>query len=141
MVSVLAQRLLRRVCPLCAAPVKVPPAQLQRLGYTGVDLLGGQFVKGRGCTECRQTGYRGRVGVFELLVLDEMVRDVILEQKTSHEIRKISIEHSGLVILVEDGLVKAAAGMTTIEEILRCLPKLANPRPLAEIQRLSGALV
>lgn len=61
-VSVLAQRLLRRVCPICAAPVKVTPAQLQRLGYTGADLLGGQFVKGRGCTECRQTGTVGGLG-------------------------------------------------------------------------------
>ncbi len=137
-VSVLAQRLLRRVCPACGVPTKVTPAQLQRLGCTGTDLQGGKFKKGRGCSECRQTGYRGRIGVFELLVLNELVRDAILARRTSHEIRSISIEHSGLVTLLEDGLVKAAAGLTTVDEILRCLPKLAPPRPLAEIRRLSG---
>ncbi len=137
-VSVLAQRLLRRVCPHCAAPVKITPAQLQRLGSSSTDLQGGRFQKGRGCTECNQTGYKGRIGIFELLVLNELVRDAILERRTSHEIRAISIQHSGLVTLLEDGLVKAAAGLTTVEEILRCLPKLANPRPLSEIRWLSG---
>ncbi len=137
-ISVLAQRLLRRVCPHCATSVKVTPAQLQRLGTTSQSLQGGKFKKGRGCTECNQTGYKGRIGIFELLVLDELVRDAILERKTSHEIRFISIKHSGLVTLLEDGLVKAAAGLTTVDEILRCLPKLANPRPLSEIRWLSG---
>jgi len=137
-VSVLAQRLLRKVCPHCAAQVKPTPAQLQRLGSSSSDLQGGNFQKGRGCTECGQSGYKGRIGVFELLVLNELVRDAILERRTSHEIRAISIKHSGLVTLLEDGLVKAAAGLTTLEEILRCLPKLAPPRPLSEIRWLSG---
>jgi type IV pilus assembly protein PilB len=139
-VSVLAQRLLRRVCPACAAPVKVTPTQLQRLGCDFADLADGKFMKGRGCTECRQTGYKGRIGVFELLVLDELVRDAILERKTSFEIRNIGVEHTGLVTLLEDGLVKAAAGITTIEELLRCLPKLMAPRPLHVIQRLCGTV-
>jgi type IV pilus assembly protein PilB len=137
-VSVLAQRLLRRVCPACAVEAKITPQQLQRLGCSMADLHGGIFKRGRGCGECKQTGYRGRVGVFELLVLNELVRDAILGQKTSYEIRQISIEHSGLVTLLEDGLVKAANGTTSIEELLRCLPKLSVPRPLAEIRRLSG---
>ena len=137
-VSVLAQRLLRRVCPACAAPVKVTPIQLQRLGCEYADIADGKFMKGRGCSECRQTGYKGRVGVFELLVLDELVRDGILLKKTSFEIRQIGVQHSGLVTLLEDGLVKAAAGITTVEEILRCLPKVMTPRPLHVIQRLCG---
>jgi len=137
-VSVLAQRLLRRVCGACAEETSPTPIQLQRLGVSASDLQGARFMKGRGCSQCKQTGYKGRVGVFELLVLNELVRDAILEQRTSYEIRQISIEHSGLVTLLEDGLVKAAAGITSIEEILRCLPKLSNPRHLAEIRRLSG---
>ncbi len=137
-VSVLAQRLLRRVCESCAKEAKPTPIQLQRMGLSAADLRGARFRKGRGCSDCKQTGYKGRVGVFELLVLNELVRDAILEQKTSYEIRQISIEHSGLITLLEDGLVKAAAGITSIEEILRCLPKLNKPRPLAEIRRLSG---
>jgi type IV pilus assembly protein PilB len=103
-----------------------------------MDLQGAMFKKGRGCRMCKQTGYRGRIGVFELLVLDEPVRTAILERKTSYEIRTISINHSGLITLLEDGLVKAAAGITTVDEILRCLPIFSPPRPLAELRRLAG---
>ncbi len=87
---------------------------------------------------CKQSGYKGRIGVFELLVLDERVRTAILEQKTSYDIRTISIHHSGLMTLLEDGLVKAAMGSTTVDEILRCLPIFSPPRPLAELRRLAG---
>jgi type IV pilus assembly protein PilB len=137
-VSVLAQRLLRRVCPSCAVDTKLTPTHLQRLGVSAKDVMGGQFKKGRGCTECKQTGYKGRVGVFEVLVLNELVRNAILEQKTSYEIRQVSIEHAGLITLLEDGLLKAAAGITTVEEVLRSLPRLSNPRPLLELRRLAG---
>ncbi len=137
-VSVLAQRLLRRVCDACARETAATPSQLQRLGVSAAEIQGARFRKGRGCTECKQTGYKGRMGVFELLVLNERVRSAILEQKTSYEIRQISVEHSGLVTLMEDGLVKAAAGLTSLDEILRCLPKLSKPRPLMEIRRLCG---
>lgn len=137
-VSVLAQRLLRRVCTACAVERKITAQQLQRLGCSQNDLHGAVFIHGRGCPDCKQTGYKGRVGVFELLVLDGLVRDAILAQRTSYDIRQISIEHSGLVTLLEDGLVKAANGITSIDELLRCLPKLSAPRPLAEIRRLSG---
>lgn len=137
-VSVLAQRLLRRVCPHCAVEVKPTPVQLQRLRCSLADLQETHFKKGRGCKACKQTGYRGRVGVFELLVLDELVRDAILERKTSYEIRAISINHSGLITLLEDGLIKAASGLTTLDEILRCLPILSPPRPYLELRRLTG---
>ncbi len=137
-VSVLAQRLLRRVCNSCAMDTKPTPTQLQRLGISEKDVVGAHFRKGRGCTDCKQTGYKGRVGVFEVLVLNELVRSAILEQKTSYEIRQISIEHAGLVTLLEDGLLKAAAGITSVEEVLRSLPRLSSPRPLLELRRLSG---
>lgn len=137
-VSVLAQRLLRRVCPHCAVDTKPTPMQLQRLRCATGDLVGANFKKGRGCKMCKQSGYKGRIGVFELLVLDERVRTSILEQKTSFEIRTISINHSGLITLLEDGLVKAGKGLTTIDEILRCLPMFSPPRPFVELCRLSG---
>ena len=137
-VSVLAQRLMRRVCPHCAVDTKPTPMQLQRLRCTLGDLTGANFKKGRGCKMCKQTGYKGRIGAFELLVLDERVRAAILEQRTSFEIRNISITHSGLITLLEDGLVKAGSGLTTIDEILRCLPIFSPPRPFVELHRLSG---
>jgi type IV pilus assembly protein PilB len=135
-VSVLAQRLLRKICPACAADCKPSPADLKRIGYAPVDITGATFRKGLGCSQCQYTGYSGRVGIFELLVLEEQVRNAIIGQKTSQEIRLISIESTGLVTLLEDGIVKAAAGLTTIDEILRSLPRLQKPRALPELRRL-----
>ncbi len=93
--------------------------------------------KGRGCSHCRRTGYRGRVGVFELLLLGEDIRDAIIERRPSYEIRR-SAASSGLVSLLEDGIVKAAAGLTTIDEILANVPRLDRPRPLAQLAALFG---
>ncbi|HEX5680254.1 MAG TPA: ATPase, T2SS/T4P/T4SS family [Desulfobacterales bacterium] len=135
-VSVMAQRLLRKVCSNCAAPYRPTPLDLQRLGYGYADIVGAQFQRGQGCAQCQYTGYRGRAGIFELLILNEEIRTAIIEHKTSQEIRRISIEASGLVTLLEDGMVKAAAGLTTIDELLRCLPRLQRPRPLPELRRL-----
>ena len=135
-VSVLAQRLLRRVCESCAVPYEPSPLELRRVGYRAGDFEGATLRKGRGCTACRRTGYKGRVAVFEMLVLGEEVRDAILQHKTSFEIRRISRERSGLVSLLEDGLVKAARGLTTIDEIVHNIPRLDRPRPLADLRRL-----
>jgi type IV pilus assembly protein PilB len=135
-VSVMAQRLLRSICPTCSVVHKPSPADLQRIGYTPGDVKGVEFRKGLGCGQCQYTGYRGRVGVFELLILDEKVRSAIIEQKSGQEIRNISIESTNLVTLLEDGILKAAAGLTTIDELLRSLPRLQKPRRLAELHRL-----
>jgi len=135
-VSVMAQRLLRRICPNCVTTYNPSPADLQRIGYSPHDIRNAEFRKGTGCAHCQYTGYRGRVGIFELLILDEQVRSAIIEQKTSQDIRIASIESTGLVTLLEDGLVKAAAGHTSIDEVLRSLPRLQKPRPLPELQRL-----
>ncbi len=135
-VSVMAQRLLRRICPNCVTTYKPSSADLQRIGYSPHDIRNAEFRKGTGCAHCQYTGYRGRVGIFELLILDEQVRSSIIEQKTSQDIRIASIESTGLVTLLEDGLVKAAAGHTSIDEVLRSLPRLQKPRPLPELQRL-----
>ena len=137
-VSVVAQRLLRRICPECSKPYKPSPGELQLFGYTQATIQGSNFRKGTGCAHCRYTGYRGRIAVFELLILDEMVRAAILERKTSFDIRKIALESAGLVTLFEEGLVKASEGLTTLEEVMRCLPLVLKPRPLEETRRLLG---
>lgn len=137
-VSVVAQRLLRRVCPECSKPYKPTPGELQMFGYTQAMVQGANFRKGAGCSHCRYTGYRGRVAVFELLILDEMVRNAILERRTSFDIRKIALESAGLVTLFEEGLVKASEGITSLEEVMRCLPLVLKPRPLEETRRLLG---
>ena len=135
---VVAQRLLRRVCPNCAENYMPQPDDIRRLGYTINDLKGISFKAGRGCSECRFTGYKGRVGIFEVLVLNEPVKDAVLNKKPSCDIRKIGIETSGFVTLFEDGIMKAADGVTTLQEIFRCLPHVGKPRPVNELRRLLG---
>lgn len=137
-VSVLAQRLLRRVCPHCAEPCKPTPAELRKLGYTAAETTSGNFLHGRGCEHCRYSGYSGRIGVFELLVLNEEVKSSMRASQTSSQIRKVSMETSGLVTLLEDGIVKAALGRTTLAEVLRNLPRLEKPRPIPELCRITG---
>lgn len=137
-ICVAAQRLLRRVCNTCAEPYKPTTSDIIRLNYTPKDVSSATFRKGRGCARCRHTGYSGRIAIYELLILNEDVRDGLIDRKTSHQIRKISIESTGLVTLMEDGILKAASGITTIDEVLRCLPRLHKPRPLMDIRRLLG---
>ncbi len=135
---VLAQRLLRRLCPHCSEPYTPGPGEMKRLGYHGGELTGGTFYKGKGCGSCRNTGYGGRLAVHEMLLPDIHVRDAILKNSTSHELREVSIASTGLVTLFESGIYKAATGATTIDEVLRCLPRLRPPRPLPELKRLLG---
>ncbi|MGE3541643.1 MAG: GspE/PulE family protein [Candidatus Tectimicrobiota bacterium] len=137
-VCVVAQRLVRAVCLNCAEPYVPTPFELRRLGYSPNDLKDTTAQMGRGCTLCRFTGYQGRIGTFELLVLDEMVKDAILDRRTSHEIRRISLTSSGLITLLEDGILKASRGITTFQEVLHHLPRLSKPRPLRELRRLLG---
>ncbi|WDP90963.1 MAG: Flp pilus assembly complex ATPase component TadA [Desulfobacter sp.] len=138
-VCVLSQRLLRRVCRHCARPHKPSPGELKMLNFIPQDIGRYEFKKGEGCRACNYTGYKGRVAVFEMLVLNEHVREAILNHRSTFEIRKVSMETTNLVTLMEDALVKAAAGITTLDEIFRCVPRLIPPRPIHEIQRLAGS--
>ena len=135
---VLAQRLLRRICPHCKTKYTPGPTEMKLLGYNGGELPGGTFYKGKGCGSCRHTGYSGRMAVHELLLPDEQVRDAVLKNATTQVLRDISISSTGLVTLFENGIYKASKGITTLEEVLRCLPRLVPPRPLTEIKRLLG---
>ena len=132
-VSVIAQRLLRKPCPFCEAPDNPNLTILRRWGYTPDDVKGTHFRKGRGCAKCRYTGYQGRIAVVEMLLLDEYMRSALINHSTSHQIRRISIEKSGLITLLEAGIIKASQGKTTIDEVMRCLPHLSNPRSLPEL--------
>jgi type IV pilus assembly protein PilB len=136
--AVIAQRLLRRPCQECAVVEQPSVGILRRLGYSPEDVGGIEFRKGSGCPKCRYTGYKGRCAIFEILMPDEYLRSAILNRQSSHEIRNTSIEQSGLVTLLEDGIMKAAKGVTTLDEVLRCLPYLRKPRPIAELKRITG---
>jgi len=118
LLAVLAQRLVRRVCASCAADDVVSAAELQGLGITPEQVRHARLRKGNGCAQCLGTGYSGRVGIFELLVVDDAIRELINRRASSAEIRDLAVRR-GLKMLRADGAAKALAGMTTVEEVLR----------------------
>lgn len=114
--SVLAQRLVRRNCEHCKAKFKCTPEMEDILTMHGVSTS--KLMKGEGCQRCRETGYNGRVGLYEMLVLDDQLRDSIARSPNVTELRRTCIER-GMVTLREDGFIKVADGKTTVEEIMR----------------------
>jgi len=119
--GVLAQRLVRKVCQKCKAPYQPTAEVLRRLQReTGVDLSGAEFQRAKGCPECRGYGFRGRTALFELLEVDDRMRELIARGATTAELREAAIQ-SGMTTLLADGLTKATQGITTVEEVLRVL--------------------
>jgi general secretion pathway protein E len=114
--GVLAQRLVRRICQACRQPDSPAAADLQALGVDAAP--GTPLFRGRGCDECRGTGYRGRSGIYELFQITEEVRGLTLRRASAREIRRQAIE-AGMLTLRFDGWAKAQEGLTTVEEVLR----------------------
>jgi type II secretory ATPase GspE/PulE/Tfp pilus assembly ATPase PilB-like protein len=115
--GVLAQRLVRRLCPHCKTQAPVTPAVRERLETLGGRPLEGVFFEGTGCEECRGTGYRGRVGIFELLAVGTELRELVL-QKRSNALLKAAAQKT-MMTMHQDAVQKAGAGVTSLEEILR----------------------
>ena len=135
---VMAQRLVRRVCSHCSESQLVTPHQARRLGYDPKELASVRFRLGRGCGQCGFSGYRGRIPIFELLMLNGPVKEALIARRPAFDIRRIAMETTGLVTLLEDGLMRAAAGETSFDEIIRALPRLDKPRGIDELRRLLG---
>ena len=114
--AVLAQRLVRRICERCAEPVRSTPAELASLELPPDSRLDGR--KGRGCAHCRGTGYRGRTGIYELLMIDDRVRDALQQERSARALAHVAAD-AGMRTLRADGVRQVAAGITTIEEVLR----------------------
>lgn len=136
-ISVVAQRLLRRTCASCAMPYTPTLLELDKLGLKVGDVRDYEFKKGRGCKRCNYTGYYGRVGVYELLILNEAVKETILQKKSAHVIRQTCMESTGLVSMCEDGIGKAVRGYTTFEEVVSRAPRTFRTRPLRQILTLT----
>jgi type II secretory ATPase GspE/PulE/Tfp pilus assembly ATPase PilB-like protein len=115
--GVLAQRLVRRICSECRVEAPVSPALRSRLESLGAQQLEGKFYRGNGCEECRGTGYRGRIGIFELLPIDAEFRELVLQKRSSAKL-KASAQRT-MITMHQDALQKATAGITSLEEILR----------------------
>ena len=114
--SVLAQRLVRRICENCKVPYDLNEEKAEFLAMIGNSQA--EVSIGEGCAKCRQTGYSGRLGIYEMLVINDAIRDFIAHNPDVTEFRRNCIER-GMVSLRQDGMMKVANGMTTIEEVLR----------------------
>ncbi|HEV8606881.1 MAG TPA: ATPase, T2SS/T4P/T4SS family [Tepidisphaeraceae bacterium] len=114
--AILAQRLVRKICTQCKEPFKPTDDMREFLTLQGFD--GDQTFKGKGCDKCRKSGYSGRLGIHELLVMDDSLRDMITRNPDVTHLRKLCRER-GLVSLRQDGFAKVMAGLTTVDEILR----------------------
>ena len=124
LLAVMAQRLVRKVCSECGE--KRIASELERAFLTQGD-AGEQFTKlshGRGCPNCRETGYRGRVGLFELLTIDDQVRSKVQERANASDIREVALSR-GMMLLRDDGVSKIVRGFTTVEEVSRVTVRAA----------------
>jgi type IV pilus assembly protein PilB len=136
--AVLAQRLVRKVCPSCRTEYKPEDRVLRRFGLTRDELNKFRLWQGKGCSACNFTGYRGRLGIYELLVPNVDIRDAILQKRTMQEIRQISLDSCSLCTMQEDGMVKALRGATTLEEVLENAPRVFHHRPLDLLLSIVG---
>ncbi|HVK58036.1 MAG TPA: ATPase, T2SS/T4P/T4SS family [Candidatus Kapabacteria bacterium] len=116
--AVLAQRLVRTICTHCKVEQKVEKDFLRKIGFPEEEIDTAKFYKGAGCEQCRQLGYQGRMGIYELLILDESIRPLILSRAAASTIAQKAME-GGMRTLRHDGWNKVRAGLTTIEEVLR----------------------
>jgi type IV pilus assembly protein PilB len=116
--AILAQRLVRRVCSHCREPAEATDEIMAQLRMNRHDLNGNGFFRGKGCDRCNNTGYKGRIGLFELMMINDQIRDMILENATTDDLREAA-KQNGMETLREAGLKYAFEGVTTIDEVVR----------------------
>ncbi len=116
--GIMAQRLVRKVCPKCRQRIEPPAHLMKGLGLRPDIVKKANFMKGKGCTYCNRTGYRGRMGIYELMSMSSTVREMTFRGESTEAIRKVA-RKQGMRTLFEDGMIKALKGLTTLEEVLR----------------------
>ena len=120
--SVMAQRLVRKTCPECKVPYTPTDWEIRGMGLTSERLKGATFYRGTGCAACKNTGYRGRIGIFELMTVNEEMQKMIYQKVPSTEIRKVA-RQNGMKTLREDGILKVLSGATTFDEVMKATQK------------------
>jgi type IV pilus assembly protein PilB len=116
--AILAQRLVRRICTGCKEEI-VPGADvLADLELTTEQTVGKKFYRGRGCERCARTGYKGRLGLYELLIMNDDLRDMVMRNASTEDLREAA-RKAGMVTLRESGMAGIFAGTTTAEEVIR----------------------
>jgi type IV pilus assembly protein PilB len=113
-----AQRLVRRICSNCKEELEVPQQALIDAGYTPEEVKTTKIYHGKGCTTCNKGGYKGRTGLYEVMEINDELRELILVGASALELKKKAIEQ-GMITLRRSGLIKVALGQTTMEEVLR----------------------
>ena len=115
---IVAQRLIRRICTYCKEPLNVGEQALIDVGFDAKEAKTLDLFKGTGCERCNSTGYKGRVGLFEVMAVNDAIRDTILSGGTATEIRQSALDN-GMMTLRGSGLQKIRDGVTTLEEVTR----------------------
>jgi type IV pilus assembly protein PilB len=116
--GIMAQRLVRKVCPKCKVRYEPPAHLLKAVGLKPELAKKANFMKGKGCNYCNKTGFRGRMGIFELMKISSQIREMCFKNESTQEMRKVA-RKQGMRTLFEDGMIKAIKGQTTLEEVLR----------------------
>ncbi len=115
--AVMAQRLVRKVCPKCQEPDEPDPHELKAVGLSPEKVKSANFMRGRGCNYCHHTGYRGRLGIYEMMAMNSTLREMSFRREPTQNIRR-QARLFGMKTLLEDGVLKALKGITTLEEVL-----------------------
>ena len=122
-IAVLAQRLVRVNCPKCKQPFQPLDTQLELAGVTPEMLKGATFMKGRGCAHCQKSGYKGRLGIFELMVMNSKIRELAFQGAPTTKIRQAAVSQ-GMSVMFHDGVQKVLRGITTFDEVFRVAKKV-----------------
>lgn len=126
-IAILAQRLVRVICTKCKQPYLPSEAQLEAAGISPEAAAKATFMKGKGCGNCQKAGYRGRMGIYELMLMTGKIREMAFKGESSQHIRKVAIA-AGMSTLYRDGMMKAMKGITSIEEVLRVSKRTEDDR-------------
>lgn len=118
LMAVIAQRLLRFLCDSCKEPYEPHSDELLQIGLNHEDLVDGILYRAKGCEKCFDTGYSGRMAIFEMLLIDDEIRNLTLGHVDSGQIKKNAVEH-GMTTLRQDGADKVLNGQTSIDEVMR----------------------
>jgi type IV pilus assembly protein PilB len=124
-IGILAQRLVRVICSKCKQPHSPRESEIETAGITPQQAAAATFMKGRGCNHCSHSGYRGRLGIFELMMMTSKIRELSFQGAPTQDIRKEAIK-GGMTTLYDDGIRKVLEGITTIDEVFRVAKKVEN---------------
>lgn len=128
LIGVMAQRLVRLICENCKEQYEPSKALMKRWGFEGKSSI--VLYRGRGCEQCKGTGYRGRIGIYELMTIDDELKEMIISEASTVTLRK-KAQEKGMKLLSEDGVSKALSGKTTIEEVSRVCEERAEFKTVA----------